>query len=57
MDLGPSQEVTVVTETITIIIKKINEDYFLLLAAQSEKNVGKGRFFMRREAAAIVEEL
>jgi predicted regulator of Ras-like GTPase activity (Roadblock/LC7/MglB family) len=57
MDLGPSQEITVTTEKMTIIIKKINDGYFLLLAAESSKNIGKGRFFMKREAAALVEEL
>ena len=51
MDLGLSQEVTVITETNTIIIKKINDDYFLLLGAKSEKNMGKGRFFIKREEA------
>jgi predicted regulator of Ras-like GTPase activity (Roadblock/LC7/MglB family) len=57
MELGPSHEITVLTETITIIIQKINEGYFLLLAAKSAKNVGKGKFFMKREAATLVEDL
>ncbi len=57
MDLGSSHEVTVMTDKMTILIKKINDGYFLLLAAASDKNMGKGRFFMKREAAALVEDL
>ena len=56
-DIGFSHEVTVTTETITIIIKKINPEYFLFLAAETDKNVGKGRFFMKREAYALAEDL
>ncbi|MEK7286881.1 MAG: hypothetical protein AAB035_06250 [Nitrospirota bacterium] len=57
MDLGSSQEITVLTDTITIIIKKINDEYFLLLAAKSDKNIGKGRFYLKKEAFAFAEEL
>jgi len=56
-DLGTSHEVTVTTDKVTIIIKKINPEYFLFLAAQSDKNVGKGRFLMKREAYAFAEDL
>jgi len=57
MELGASQEVMVITDKLTIIIKKINNSYFLFLAAESDKNLGKGRFFMKREAYALVEDL
>ncbi len=57
VDLGPSREITVLTDKTGVIIKKINEGYFLFLVVQSEKNIGKGRFFMKREAAVFVEDL
>jgi len=57
LDLGPSQEISILTEKTTIIVKKINAGYFLLLAAKSEKNFGKGRFLVKKEIAALVEEL
>lgn len=57
LDLGASQEISVLTEKTTIIVKKINTGYFLLLAARSEKNFGKGRFLAKKEIAALVEEL
>lgn len=57
VELGPSQEMTIVTDRAVILVKKINPEYFLLLAATSEKNFGKGRFLLRMEAATLVEEL
>lgn len=57
LDLGASQEISVLTEKTTVIVKKINAGYFLLLAARSEKNFGKGRFLAKKEIATLVEEL
>ncbi|MBI3358587.1 MAG: roadblock/LC7 domain-containing protein [Nitrospirae bacterium] len=57
MELGPSYEIMVTTDKMAIMIKKINDGYFLLLAAESDQYIGKGRFFMKREAAAFVEDL
>ena len=57
VELGSSEEMTVITERAVILIKKINSEYFLLLAVASEKNFGKGRFILRMEAATLMEEL
>lgn len=57
VELGSSQEITIVTERAVVLVKKINPEYFLLLAVASEKNFGKGRFLLRMEAATLVEEL
>lgn len=57
VELGSSHEMTIVTERAVVLIKKINLEYFLLLAVASEKNFGKGRFLLRMEAATLVEEL
>jgi predicted regulator of Ras-like GTPase activity (Roadblock/LC7/MglB family) len=57
VELGPSREITVLMDTTSVVIKKINEGYFLLMALQSDRNIGKGRFFMKREAAVMVEDL
>ncbi len=57
LELGVSHEVTVTTEKMTVIIKKINKNYFLFLAAETDKNAGKGRFFMKQEAYALAEDL
>jgi predicted regulator of Ras-like GTPase activity (Roadblock/LC7/MglB family) len=57
VELGSSQEMTIVTERAVVLVKEINPEYFLLLAVASEKNFGKGRFLLRMEAATLVEEL
>lgn len=57
VELGASEEMTIVTERAIILVKKINPEYFLLLVIASEKNFGKGRFLLRMEAATLVEEL
>jgi predicted regulator of Ras-like GTPase activity (Roadblock/LC7/MglB family) len=57
VELGSSQEMTIVTERAVVLVKKINPGYFLLLAVASEKNFGKGRFLLRMEADTLVEEL
>ena len=57
VELGPSQEMTIVSDRAIVLVKKINPEYFLLLAVASEKNFGKGRFLLRMEAATLVEEL
>ncbi|MFY9269346.1 MAG: hypothetical protein WAO55_06310 [Candidatus Manganitrophaceae bacterium] len=56
-ELGASQEMTVLTDKGTILVRKVNSEYFLLLAAGSDKSFGKGRFLLRLEAGAISEEL
>jgi len=56
-EVGRWQEVTVLTEQATIMIKKMTEGYFLFMVMQSEKNIGKGRFFMKKEAAVLIEDL
>jgi predicted regulator of Ras-like GTPase activity (Roadblock/LC7/MglB family) len=56
-EVGPSDEVTVSAEKATVIIKRIKEGYFLLLATDSRRNIGKGRFFVGRESALISEDL
>lgn len=57
VDLGDTQEINVLTGKLIILLKKISSDYFLILVAGSEKNFGKGRFLMKREAGALIEEL
>ncbi len=56
-DVGPSDEVTVSAEKATVMIRRMKEGYFLLLATDSPKHIGKGRFFMKRESALISEDL
>ncbi len=55
--MGIMQELSVVADKSTIILKRINEEYFLLLVVGSDGNFGKGRFLMRREMYYLEKEL
>jgi predicted regulator of Ras-like GTPase activity (Roadblock/LC7/MglB family) len=45
--IGALEEVSIRSETLSFIIKILNEDYFLGLALLPNGNSGKGRFLMR----------
>lgn len=57
LGLGSGREISVVTDKAIVILKKINEEYFLLLVLGSEGNFGKGRFLLKREIAFLEKEL
>ena len=56
LQLGLAKEFSVTTETCAIIIRKINEEYFLVLMLAPGANVGKGRFKARMSANKLVAE-
>ena len=57
IDLGPSQEVTALTDKGAIVIRAITNEYFLLLITLPDCNIGRGRFFLKQYAAAFAEEM
>ena len=56
-DIGATREFSILTEKTSLVIRKISRGYFLLLAISSEKNLGKGRFYTRIAADALVADL
>lgn len=56
-EIGPASEVCVLTEKATIVIRKIGQEYFLLLAIAADKGFGKGRFYARIMAETLEEEI
>lgn len=57
LNYGLTKEFSVTTDKIIIILKRINKDYFLVLAIDSEGNFGKSRFLLKRESEVIEKEL
>lgn len=55
--LGDSAELSVLTEKAVIVIRRIHEGYFLLLAIRKNGNFGKGRYLLRREETNLKGEL
>ena len=57
MEFGSSIELCAQTEKGIILSRRIQEDYFLLLAIQADGNFGKGRYLLRREEINLKGEL
>ncbi|HXN06508.1 MAG TPA: hypothetical protein VN944_05530 [Nitrospiria bacterium] len=53
---GTPLEISLLTDQSMIILRKINEEYFLVLVLESDANFGKGRFMMRKEMEQLINE-
>ena len=51
------QEIVIRADTQTIIIRIINDDYFAILALDSNGYFGKGRFFLRSAVNKVQDQL
>jgi len=56
-DLGASCEICIITEKGPLIIRRIEDDLFLLMLLNAGEPLGKGRFFSQITADIIAEEL
>jgi len=57
LEVGKVQEISIRTESINIIIRVLNQDYFLALALGPGGNFGKGRYLLRVVAPKLQAEL
>ncbi|HEX9756725.1 MAG TPA: roadblock/LC7 domain-containing protein [Nitrospiria bacterium] len=57
LSMGVMRELSVVAEKSTVLLKRINDEYFLLLVVGSDGNFGKGRFLMKKELYHLEKEL
>ncbi len=57
LDVGGVTEVSIKAEKLTIVIRILNNEYFLALALSPEGNYGKGRYLMRVVAPKLQAEL
>lgn len=51
------RELSLVSEKQPVLIHRINPEYFLLLLLASDRELGKGRFQLRRAASRLEKEL
>ncbi len=54
---GELEEVTIVTTCFNVLIRTLNDDYFVALTLEREGNTGKGRFLLLRESVPLREGL
>lgn len=56
LHLGDATEVAVMTDEVDIIMRKINDEYFIALLLSHGTNVGKGRFLARATSRKLEKE-
>jgi len=54
--MGSTKEVTVITDKAMIMLRRLNDEYFLVLVVKPEGNFGKGRFLLRMSAPKLLKE-
>ena len=54
---GPIQQVTVASDRAATILCRVTEEYYLVLLLARDGNFGRGRFELRKAAAALEKEL
>lgn len=57
LDSGVLEEVSIRTELFLVIVRIINEDFFVALTLRRDGNFGKGRYLLLREAPGLREAL
>ena len=54
--LGSTKEVSVIADRAMIMLRRLNEDYFLVLVIRADGNFGKGRFLLRMSVPKLLKE-
>jgi predicted regulator of Ras-like GTPase activity (Roadblock/LC7/MglB family) len=54
--MGSTTEVTVMADNATIMLRKLNDEYYFVLIIKPEGNFGKGRFLLRMSVPEILKE-
>jgi predicted regulator of Ras-like GTPase activity (Roadblock/LC7/MglB family) len=56
-DFGSVEQLSILTNQTIAILSRVTEEYYLLLLLARDGNFGRGRFELRRAAAALEKEL
>ena len=54
---GEMDEISVATGLTRVIVRPVNEEFFVVFLLDNECNFGKGRYFLKRDAPKIAEAL
>ena len=57
LSLGEMEEISIRTDRLIIVIRVLNEEYFVALIINHDGNFGKGRYLMTRETVNLREAL
>lgn len=56
LDLGDLRELVVALESVTLVIRLFNRDYFAVLALKPDGNLGRGRYELRKAELVLAKE-
>ena len=54
--LGSTKEVTVVADKALVMLRRLTEEYFMVLIIKPDGNFGKGRFLLRMSVPKLLKE-
>lgn len=57
LENGVMEEVSIATDRLRVIVRVINDDFFLILVITADGNFGKGRYLLSREALKLKDDL
>jgi len=57
LDAGPLEEFTLRAESLTLVVRVLNQEYFLACAVLPNGSVGKARYLMRMSAPVLRADL
>jgi len=57
LENGAMQEISIATDRLRVLVRVINDDFFLVMIIATDGNYGKGRYLLSREAIRLREEL
>ncbi len=57
LSLGEMEEISIRTDRFIIVIRLLNEEYFVAFILDRDGNFGKGRYLMTRERINLIEAL
>ena len=57
LSLGDMEEISIRTDRFIIVIRVLNDDYFVALVIKRDGNFGKGRYLLTREGCNLLEAL
>jgi predicted regulator of Ras-like GTPase activity (Roadblock/LC7/MglB family) len=57
LELGTTREVAVQAESMTTVVRLLNDEYFVAMALEPSGNLGRARYMLRTQAASLLEQL
>ncbi len=54
--LGTTKEVTVLADKAMVMLRRLNDEYFMVLIIKPDGNFGKGRFLLRMSVPKLLKE-